>query len=291
MKFILPVLFIISISISVLMNGCNSTSSSDGGTAILFGQVYDTTQTTLILISGATVVLNEANLTTFTNDSGIFRFDNLGSGEYTCTVSKSGYVPYTSKVVVEPDDTTTVYISMIFKNIFVYKSLILDRYNAANLLSGLVVDDNNSRNKDIQIRDSVVGADTLIFIRSAGLDSIYGGPGGYSTYFSYNFAGTYTNIEFDSLAKYNTPDGFINPYRDFPVQFGVDGLINQNNTNSKTVRAFYLAGRYNSIAPRVYGLLFIDSAWYDASLGLRRIRVNAKINVKEQNMFNPNLKK
>lgn len=286
MKIFFPVLFIMSIFISLLITGCNP-SSSDNGTATLKGIVFDTTKPSLPRISGATVFLEQTNQTTLSDSNGLFMFTNLTSGVYSVYVSKSGFNKYSTTVLVEPDTVTWMSVPLINKNIYVFNGITMDEYffsgsnSAADLLNGRTVSD-DSPDKDIQLRDTIVGTSTLIWLKSADL------PKG--TYFSNTFPQTYTKSQFDTLSKYYTEDGYINPYRDFPNVNGMDRFLDYQNYQHN-VCAFYLAGRYNGSIPRVYGLMFIDSLWYDTGMNAIRVRIDIKINASENNDFNLSPKK
>jgi len=286
MKIFFPVLFIISIFISFLNTGCNP-SSSDSGTATLKGIVFDTSKPSQPGITGATIYLEQTNQTTLSDSNGFFLFNNLSSGVYAVYVSKAGYNKFSTTVLVEPDTVTWVTAPLIFKNVYVYNGIVMDEHfsstsnSAADLLNGRTVSDNTTE-KDIQLRDTIIGGSTLLWLRSAGLD-----PApyqGYGTMFSNMFPQTYTKAQFDTLSKYNTEDGFINPYRDFPNANGIDRFIDYRNYQHN-VCAFYLSGRYLGTVPRVYGLMYIDTSWYDVGMGAIRMTIDIKINTSEKNDF------
>jgi hypothetical protein len=285
MKIFFPVLFIISIFISFLNTGCNP-SSSDSGTATLKGIVFDTSKPSQPSIKGATIYLEQTNQTTLSDSNGFFLFTNLSSGVYAVYVSKAGYNKFSTTVLVEPDTVTWMTAPLIFKNVYIYNGIVMDEYfssssnSAADLLNGRTVADNINQ-KDIQLRDTIIGGSTLLWMRSANLDLLFGG---FATYFSNMFSQTYTKAQFDTLSKYNTEDGFINPYRDFPNLGGIDRFLDYQNFQHN-VCAFYLAGRYTGAVPRVYGLMYIDSLWYDVGMGAIRMIIDIKINTSEKNDF------
>jgi hypothetical protein len=283
-----------SIFISLFYSGC-STTSSEGSTASLKGIVFDTTNPSLPKIPGATIYLEQTNATTTSDTAGFFIFTSLTSGLYNVDVTKPGYNKLSTTVYVIADTVTWITAPMTFKNVYIFNGIVMDEYfsntssSAADFLNGRTVADNTTE-KDIQIRDTIVGTDTLLWLRAANLDS----PPfqGYSVFFSNVFGQTYTKAQFDTLSKYNTQDGNIYPYRDFPNVNGIDRFIDYHNYQNN-VYAFSLEGRYlnNNTIPRVYGLMFIDSVWYDYGMNARRIRVDIKINTGQQNYFNFNKKK
>jgi len=175
------------------------------------------------------------------------------------------------------------------KSVYVFNNIVLEEYfssassSAVNLLTGLRVQE-TSNDKDAQIRDTIVGPDTLIYLRSAALDMInIGNP----TYFSNSILRPYTKSEFDTLSKFPTIDNTLNPYRDFPFQEGMDRFFNLGR--HQNVCAFYLIGRWpGSSSPRTYGLLYVDSVWFDNVAGVRKMLIDIKINTKSMNEFNPN---
>jgi len=290
MKILLPVFIIVSFFASVFFTGC-STTSSDSGIVSLRGFVMDTTVSPNIRIQGAFVsMVQSGNTYTTTSDStGSFVFENISSGDCDLSVSKYNYYKYNKTVTVTSDSVTLITVSLIPKSVYVFNNIILDEYfssasySAANFLTGLRVQDMLT-DKDIQIRDTIFGVDTLIYLRSALLDNIYTGK---TTYFSNSLVQTYSKAQFDTLSKFPTVDNTLNPYRDFPNQERMDKFFTYGVKGN--VCAFYLLGRWlGDPTPRTYGLLYVDSVWYDASRNMRRMLVDIKINTKAANVFNPN---
>jgi hypothetical protein len=285
MKFFLPVFFIILILFSFITSGCNP-SSSDSGTAILRGLVVDTTNASRV--RGATVFLEQLNLSTATNDSGIFILTNLAAGTYKLTVSKSGYISYTTSVDIAADDTNKwVTIPLVTNSIYASNIIEMDINTAGcfyrvNGVTGFSVPD-NSLEKDVQIRDTIVGSDTLIYLRSGDQDFNFLG---YQTWFSNRYVLDLTKSQFDTLSAYWTEDGLKRPEdRDFPNHNGLEYYINVNDFHN-SVWYFYLRGRWpGEPAKRTYGVMFINSAWNEA--GLRKIRVYIKINMAGDYIFYP----
>lgn len=283
MKFFLPVFFIVSMLFSILTSGCNP-SSSDNGTATLKGTVLDTNSPPRP-IAGAKISLKQTNDSIRTDTAGNFTFRNLAGGVYAVEVSKPGYFTYSTTVEVIADTTTLMTIPLSFKNIYAFNNIVLDLNNAADFRNGNSVPD-NSPDKDVQFRDVVVGTDTLIYLRGGNQDLL-----GHETWFSNKYIQNYTQFEFDTLSAYRTEDGYINLGRDFPNHNGLDSNINVSNYKH-SIWFFYLVGRWPGAGvPRIYGTMYLDSAWYDAGLNLRRIRVDIKINTNEINSFNPYNKK
>jgi hypothetical protein len=290
MKILLPVFVIVSFFVSVFISGCTQTSS-ESGAYTLKGVVLDTTVTPSSVIQGALVTMMQSgNLySTATDSTGVFKFENLSSGDYDLSISKYNYYKYNKIVTVSSDSVTNLRVSLVPKSIYVFNNIVLDEYlssasySAANFLTGQRVQDLLT-NKDVQLRDTVVGPDTLIYLRSAFLDNINVGK---ATYFSNSLATQYTKAQFDTLSKFPTIDYALNPYRDFPNTEGMDKFF--NNGVKHSICAFYLIGRWQGAAyPRTFGLLYVDSVWYDASQSIRKILVDIKINTNAANEFNPN---
>lgn len=293
MKFFLPVSFVLVVIFSIFTTGCSPTSS-DSGTAILKGLVIDTSIPSQPRIPGATVFLDQVNITTTTNDSGIFIISNLTGGIYNITVSKTGYISYNSTIEIISDDTTRwITIPLLTNNIFAFRNIDLEMdwagyFYRSGGIGGYRVPD-NSTDKDVQVRDTIVGTDTLVFLRSADLDLI---NNGYQTWFSNRYALDYTQSQFDTLSAYRTEDGLMRPEdRDYPNHEGLESFINVYNY-SHSVWFFYLRERWQgSPTPRTFGALYIDSAWYDAGRDRRGIRVDIKINMNGTYNFYPYNKK
>lgn len=285
MKIFIPVLFIISISISFLTTGCYTTDSSSGN-ATLYGIVRDTTVIGYPKIIGATALLEQTGETAVSDTAGIFTFTNLSVGTYTILVTKPGYYRYTANVEIVSEDTAKwIGVPLIYRNIYTFNNIILDEYlstdsySAANFLTGQRVQDNTS-DKDVIFRDTLVGTETLFYIRSANMDVIV--PGN-ETWFSRTLEQTFTKAQFDTLTKFPTADGTLSE-SDFPYHEGMDKFFNLGI--QQNICAFYLKGRYQGSAYRIYGLLYIDSVWYESNI--RKILVHIKINKMADNNFNPN---
>ncbi|MBI5402273.1 MAG: carboxypeptidase regulatory-like domain-containing protein [Ignavibacteriae bacterium] len=290
MKILLPVFIVFSLISSLMISGCSMTSS-DTGTVTLKGVVMDTTVVPNTRIQGAVVLIvySGTSYTTTTDSVGSFTFENISAGDWDVSVSKYNYYKYNKTITVSSDSVSIITISLLPKSVYVFNNIILDEYfsaasySAANFLTGMRVQDLIT-DKDIQIRDSIVGPDTLIYLRSAFLDEINTGK---ATYFSNTLLPGYTKAYFDTLSKFPTIDNQLNPYRDFPNQNGIDYLLTLGS--HKRICAFYLAGRWlGDPAPRTFGLMFIDSVWYDAASKIRKVLVDIKINTNAANEFNPN---
>jgi hypothetical protein len=294
MKILIPVLFIISVLISLLTSGCNP-SSSETGLLTLRGTVSDT-NIPGSKISGATALLEQTGQSAISDSSGVFTFTNLSVTTYTIVVTKPGYYRYSTNIEITSDDTLKlIKVPLIFRNIFVFNNIVMDEYfsdasySSANFLTGQAVQD-NSTDKDVLFRDTLIGTDTRLYLRSASMDVINTGR---ATWFT-NMLGQpglpqpFTKEQFDTLTKYPSADGKLYE-SDFPYHEGIDNFLNLGGQHY--ICAFYLKGRYSGSGYPTYGLLYIDSVWFDAGQNMRRILVDIKINKNGDNIFNPNYTK
>ena len=279
MKFFLPVFLVVSIIFSFIVTGCNP-SSSDSGTATLKGIVVDTSIPSRPRVTGAKIYLEQTNDTARSDSAGIFTFNNLTGGIYAVYVSKPGYSNYSTTVEVISDTTTWLTTPLLFKNIYAFNDIVINMTRAGDFRNGYNVPD-NSPDKDVQLRDTVTGSGTLVNIRSADQDLI--NPG-HQTWFSNRYVPNYTPFQFDTISAYRTEDGYMRPDdRDFPNHNGLESFIDINS-NQHPVWYFYLRGRGST--PRVFGVMYLDSAWYDAGQNLRMVRFDIRINASGQYDFN-----
>jgi hypothetical protein len=294
MKIFIPVLFVISITISILNSGCSLTGS-DTGLASLVGIVQDSTSIPPHQkIDKATALIEQTGQTAMSDISGNFTFTNLAVGTYTILVTKPGYVRYHGSFeIIDGDTLKSINIPLVFGNVFAYDNIILDEYfsddsySAADFLSGIRVK-NSNLNKDILFRDTLPnGIDTQIYLSSAHLDVNY--PGNETWFTPMMKNGTkYEKSDFDTLVKFPTSDGSLST-SDFPNHEGIDRFLSLGT--QKYICAFYLRGRNLGSSFPTYGVLYIDSVWFDQGLNMRRILVDIKINKYGKNIFNPNYTK
>jgi hypothetical protein len=285
MKYILPVFLASVIIITFFCPGCSPTSS-DNGTAMLRGIVVDTSLPNQPKIVGATVSLDELQLTTTTNESGEFTFRDIAGGVYTLTVTCVGYSKYSEKVEVQSDDSTKyITVPLIFKKIYFYNDFVIDINSAGKFTYPAAVIPNNSLDKDVQVVDTISGPDTLLYLRSADLDIL--NPG-FQTWFSDRKYSDMTQYQFDTLSQYVTEDGLMLPEtRDFPFHNGLDRYLNYNSFQ-KGVWFFYLRGRGTG-SRAVYGAMYLDTLWMEGNI--RKMRVDLKINADAKYIFSLSLKK
>jgi len=196
--------------------------------------------------------------------------------------SKQGYVVDTFQVIIYSNDTANISFAMVPTNgIFTTDGLILNQYTSATSLSGvnmydMIVEQDMTYDVDIKFRNNA----NIVYLKTAYETST---NSGLATKFS-PFLGSFTKHEFDTLASYYGASNPISPTVDFPYD-NTSILLTDSVKNN--VYAFYLKGRYSPGYTRVYGLVHIDSAWFDAPSNSYKIMIDAKINKNEQNYFIP----
>jgi len=283
-KILSPVLFLIVSVYFMFSYGCSMTST-ESGTAILKGVIYDST--TRAGLKGVTVKVMPANLTTTSLDSGVYSIPNLDGGEVIVTASATGYYGFSGKITLLSNSETKLNIPVLFTNVFVFDSLNVlspinnTSYSSVVLDSGLLYTYDYGF-KDIQLKDTVVGSDTLYCFRSGSLDIV--NPG-YETVFSEAFGANfnYSRTQFDTLSTYDVPGGIINPATDFPNH--ETASLFKFPLAKHSIFAFYLKQKFDLgvTTNRIYGLLYLDDARVAGNQILFRIAV--KINKSGNNLF------
>ncbi len=175
------------------------------------------------------------------------------------------------------NDTSTVNFNDL---IIAERTLPFDEaLSAVDLYKGIILRD-SSRNKDANLIDSLFAADSVFYFRSGELsDEPYAVPG-YQTRFKFVYLNL-TQTQFDTVKVIPDTDTSL-----------TENDFTSDNTESfraplafNTVYGFYLKGKYdNSIVPyRVFGLIYLDFAYYDAQ-GFK-LRFDVKINKAGRNSF------
>ena len=209
------IIFSISVLIAgiFLSYGCNPTAS-EKASAVVIGTVYDSTTISHPVIPYAMIVINSKD-SIWADANGVFTARNLiGTSNYTFAVYKPGFSSKTVNVQTIVDDTVRIRINLISNNIGIFNNLLASQYfppsssSAIDLFYGQIALENWTA-KDVQLRDSISGQDTLMFLRSANLDSLV--PG-YETRFTNAFPlgspRSYTQSEFDAMTYYpDQPQG------------------------------------------------------------------------------------
>lgn len=151
--------------------------------------------------------------------------------------------------------------------------------SAVDFFRGLIVLD-SSRYKDANLIDSIALGDSAYYFRSGDLsDFPYFAPG-YQTRFKLVYLISSQAI-FDTMKVIPDTDTML-----------TENDFTSDNTESfrapllfNSVYGFYLKGKYdNNVTPyRVFGMLYLDEAYYD-STGFK-LRFDVKINKSGQNRF------
>ncbi len=108
----------------------------------IVGYVYD--GITLVPISGAEITLVEANITTYTNDTGYFEV-SVQPGTYTLEVYASGYLPYNTSVSVEENETIMVAIPLTPLGSGNIEGYVYDNSTGLPIANATVILDNGTR--------------------------------------------------------------------------------------------------------------------------------------------------
>jgi len=152
-------------------------------------------------------------------------------------------------------------------------------FSAVDLNTGVIVRDSSSI-KDANLIDSLFVADSVFYFRSGDLsDEPFSVPG-YQTRFKLVML-TATQSQFDTMSVIPDTDDTLTESdftTDNTASFSAPLLFN-------TVYGFYLKGKYdNNVTPfRVFGMLYLDYAYYDSS-GFH-LRFDVKINKVGRNRF------
>lgn len=296
MKRAILTIFTLAILASIaFITGCNNTTNiTNTGNSAIRGVITDSLTGTGI--EGVVVTTIPATLTGITTDAqGKYSLSGIAAGDYTVIVKKPGWFTRSYPVTVAENDSASVNFRILFANIFAFDNLTASEFfndnsfSAINLYLGKIVTELDATNKDIQLRDSAGMSERFLF-RSG--DLALDNPGNETVFGSPVFSGmNFTKAEFDTLSKYFTSDGQIDPARDFPYDrtaYYTPGTLAGNHH----VYPFYLLGRHNSNPgnPRVYGLLYLNNLVRDStSLQVTyKFTVDVKINRDGVNSFNLN---
>jgi len=290
-KTFLTIFTIVVLAGVILISGCQNNNITNVGTSIIRGTVTDSLSNSGV--QDVVITTIPATLTGITTDAnGKFTISGIGSGDYTIVAQKAGWFTKHYLVTVAEGDSVSVNFKLLFSNIFAYDNLTADEFfndtshSAVNLYLGKIVNELDATNKDIQLRDSVGISERFLFrsgnlaLDNPGYETVFGDP----VFDGRNF----TKYEFDSLSKYYTVDGQINPNRDFKndrtMYYTISSLAGNHH-----VYPFYLKGRYDSnpASPRVYGLLYLNKL-VGSQLLPYKFTIDVKINRNGVNSFNLN---
>lgn len=286
-KQLITALFIFIIVSAMI--GCDSSTSPGLASGVIRGFVRDSISGSGIpdvTISAVPFISNS-----ITDPSGYFFMTGVNSGDYTLTLKKQGF-NYKSVPVSVSNDTLNVNIKMFFSNLYIFSNKLLTEYfnsfsfSAIDLFLGFVVNENTNQ-YDMQLRDSA-GTSNNFYLRSGDLAEHLTG---FQTKFSnalknpLNNSYTFTKQQFDTLSRYYTVDGNIDPVRDFTEARipSFNGTPNMPNS----VYSFWLNGR--NLSPPVYGMFFLNYSYIDTiAQNQFKLIIDVKVNSGGLNIFNPN---
>jgi predicted small secreted protein len=293
-KTILTIFSAVFLAGVFLITGCQNNTITNVGTSVIRGTITDSL--TNSGVQDVVITTIPATLTGITTDAqGKFTLPGIGAGDYTIVAKKLGWFTKNYMVTVADADSAAANFKMLFSNIYAYDNLTASEFfndnsfSAVNLYLGKIVTELDATNKDIQLRDSVGMSERFLFrsgdlaLDNPGYGTVFGDP---------VFSGrNFTKYQFDSLSKYYTIDGQIDPSRDFPndrtAYYTPNSIVSNHH-----VYPFYLLGRYTSNPgnPRVYGLLYINYLTRDTISPQQpyKFTVDVKINRNGQNSFNLN---
>lgn len=286
-KTLITVLFIF-IFISA-MTGCDSSTSPAPANGVIKGFVRDSSSGAGIkdvTISAIPFISNAV-----TDSSGYFVMTGVNSGTYTLSARKQGYLTKRTSVSVD-NNTVNVNLSLFFSNLYIFSNKVLTEYfnqntlSAINLFLGEVVNESGTQ-YDMQLRDSA-GTSNNFYLRSGDLAVRLAG---FQTKFStalknpLNNSYTFTKEQFDTLSRYYTADGNIDPIRDFTE----DRIPSFNPTPNmpNRVHSFWLKGR--NLTPPAYGMFFLNYSFIDTvAQDQFKLIIDVKVNRGGLNLFNSN---
>lgn len=273
------------------VNGCyNSSTAPDYADGYIKGYVYDST--TSRPAAGVTVSTIPPTQTIITDSTGTFFITVRSASSRTnmdIVCSKTGYSTFQWRIVVPAGDTLKINIPLVLLNnaVFIRNDLIVSEYKNPNSNSGvnlydLVTVRDNGFYNDVVLRDSAGSRANFRFLSG----EIY--PSNiWKTRFS-PLLGLYSQYDFDTLSRYDVGNRQIDPDIDFPY---TSSDVFDVGLNRGATFAYYLKGRYDYVpgSKRIYGLLRIDSVWYDVSTTDYKVMIDLKVNRAEQNNFIPNI--
>jgi predicted small secreted protein len=286
-KTFLAIYAVVILAGMALTSGCDNTLTSVGN-AVIKGNITDSL--TNLPVDSVLVTTVPGSSNARTDASGNFIITGATTGTYTITMKKAGWFTKTISVAVS-GDTTRVNSKILFTNIFEFKNLTVSEYfddnswSAVNLLLGQVIQELNSVNKDMQMRDSVGLGERFLF-RSG--DQALDAPGLECRFTDPLMAGrSFMPAEFDTLSRLYPLTGTPDPVNDFPY----DRTLYYTNqlAGMRHVYGFYLKGRYdlNPGAPRIYGMFYLNYTAISPTEG-QQFLIDVKINKNGENSFSLN---
>ena len=104
------ILILFTLTIVLLLGGCNEDKLDINAIGILDGTVMDFSSE--INLSGAVLTTNPPTVSVASDSSGYFEFKTIEVGDYNLIAKKNGYVSESVSVSVQQDKTTTVVVLM-----------------------------------------------------------------------------------------------------------------------------------------------------------------------------------
>ena len=244
-------------------------------------------------IPGVKITVNPLKFTAITDSNGFFYIGPIGvptsAGNFYGTCTKEGYDSVNFFCILYAGDTTKrvnfAMYNRITNSVFIANDLVVSEFKTPRSLSTLnlyhlyVTDDSIWYNFDAILLDSANTRSNFTFHAGG-----YAQPTtGWDARFT-NILGFYSQYDFDTLSRIDVGPRAINPDIDFPTQItkSFNAPMNQS-----PVYGFFLLGRYSYYQgyPRVYGLLRIESFYFDNGSNSYKAVVDVKINRNEQNYF------
>lgn len=280
---------VIFVSVSYFL-GCEVQQASYFDTGF-GGIVYDSSNK--IGISGVTVSVEGITATTETDSNGHYYFGKIpvssSAGNFYINFLKPGYNVKRIFSILYAGDTTKRFNIALYSGtsnfVFTASNLVVSEYLTPKSLSMLnlyhlfVTDDSIWYDNDVFLIDSGKTRSNFTFHAGGYAQPTTGWDTRLTTLLGY-----YSQYDFDTLSRIDVGPRAINPDTDFPKQ--ITESFNAPLTQSP-VYGFYLLGRYNydPSYPRVYGLLRIESFYFDNASSSYKAVVDVKINRNEQNYF------
>jgi hypothetical protein len=284
-KYIFYVFTALIVSLT-LYQGCDPAKGVDYPPGIVYGIVYDSS--THLPLDSAYVISIPSGNACYTDTGGRYRITNIqmpSSGlNATIIATKKNYDSDTSSIWLISNDSISVRLVLAPNHgIYSKDNLVLQQYSNQQSNSSLdlvqfVVVPGQADFRDLDLRDSM-GLGQRFQLKSANNDPIH---------FSLDtkFAGSLGNFskyDFDTLQMIY---GLGGPIFDSYFQYSQTQFFS-NPLTENSVYPFYLSGRYN-INPalsKIYGLLYINSIWYDAGSNTTYVRIDIKENRNGENIF------
>jgi hypothetical protein len=284
-------LYGIIISLFFILYSCDSNPSETADYPPSCVKGYITDSATHKPVAGVRVFSIPGTTDCLSDTAGFYFLKNIpmsSSGTIVYIIAYRGdnkYLSDTAGRFILMDDTIDINFVLVPSNgIFYQNNITLEEYTSSNSISSLDLFfmraiPQSYPYRDMDLRDSA-GSRYNFQFRSSGFENMY------QTVFG-NSLGNFSKYDFDTLQMiYGAGDplesNFIfntTPYFNTPLK-------------ELCVYPFYLKGRteQNQLQHKMYGLLYIKSAYIDPGSSLFTVIVDVKVNRNGQNYFIPNSK-